>query len=218
MLRCCRFRPVFLTQGCCRFRPVFTVALREHFSERDAAGKAKKTLSRIWLNPPEDAKEMISWAIDNPQEFPDRRLMHCGALLATFPFVGSILADLGRQFVLDEPLTVVELRRRAEARWGGSSTVWEGVGKAVTTLRRLRIVDGGGRKPIAPTPRLECTPAGSEWLTHAAMLTRRIGSLDTHEASLLPELFWAERPETRGDYPLLETHSEGMNRRVWATR
>ena len=79
--------------------------------------------------------------------------MHAGALLATFSFVGSVAELLGRRFALDEPVTVVDLTRRAVAVWGASSTVHEGVGKTITTLRRLDVVKGGGRTPVTPAQR-----------------------------------------------------------------
>ena len=85
---------------------------------------------------------MIRWAVDHPDLFPDHRVMHAGALLATFSFVGSVAELLGRSFALDEPVTIVDLTRRAVAVWGASSTVHEGVGKTITTLRRLDVVQG----------------------------------------------------------------------------
>lgn len=197
---------------------LLTVALREHVSERDAKTKIKWTLNRVWLNPPERAAAMIRWALKHPDLFPDRRVMHTGALLATFPFVGSVAGLLGRSFALDEPVTVLDLRRRVVAVWGGSSTVKEGVGKTVTTFRRLDVVEGGGRKPVTPAAPLPVTPLGAAWLVHAAMLTRHVEALDVRDATHAPELFWACGSKPDPQYPLLEIHSEGIGRRIWATR
>lgn len=197
---------------------LLTVALREHFSEREAKNKAKKTLSRVWLNPPPEAAEMIAWALSNPQEFADHRLMHAGALMATYPFVGGILATIGRQHALHEQISVPDLRRRMEGRWGATTTVQEAVGKTVTTLRRLSIVEGGGRVPVTPSTRLTASPLAATWLVHATMLTRQVQSLDTSEALESPELFWIESLTPAATYPLLETHAEGPRRRVWTTR
>lgn len=197
---------------------LLTVALREHFSERDAKSKAKWMLSRVWLNPPPDAAAMVTWALANPQEFPDRRLMHAGALVATYPFVGGILADLGRQIALNEAITVPDLRHRAEGRWGATSTTREAVGKTITTLRRLGVVEGGGRAPIVPATPLSGSPLAATWLVHAVMLTRQVQALDVHDAVNAPELFWVNDLAPCADYPYLETHTEGPKRRVWATR
>jgi hypothetical protein len=197
---------------------LLTVALREHISERDAKTKIKWTLNRVWLNPPKPAVSMIRWARDHADLFPDRRAMHAGALLATYPFVGSVAELLGRSFALDEPITVVDLRRRVVARWGASSTVQEGVGKTVTTFRRLDLVKGGGRKLILQGARLPVTPLGATWLIHTTMLTRQVQAIDVDDANNAPELFWTEPRKPDPDYPLLELHSETTTRRVWAIR
>jgi hypothetical protein len=196
---------------------LLTVALREHFSEREAKNKAKKVLSRVWLNPPPDAGPMISWALRNPHEFPDRRLLHTGALVATYPFVGSILAVIGRQAALNERLTVPDLRRRIEGTWGATATVSASVGWTLTTLRRLDVVAGGGQSPVAPATALSASALASTWLVHATLLTRQAQSIGADDALHAPELFWVESIAPTGDYPLLESHAEGPKRRVWAT-
>lgn len=197
---------------------LLTIALRQHVSDADADNKMKKTVTRIWLNPPAPAAGMIRWALDHPDQFPDHRVMHAGAMLATVPFVGSVIAQLGRSFALHEKPTVVDLRRRIVAQWGESSTVQEGVGKTITSLRRLDLVAGGGRIPISPATALSATQLGASWLTHATILARQVQALDMRDAAEAPELFWAAGLRPSADYPLLELHSEGMNRRVWAVR
>jgi hypothetical protein len=195
-----------------------TVALRDHFSEREAKNKAKKTLSRIWLNPPPGAAPMISWALANPHFFPDHRLMHAGAIMATYPFVGSILGIIGRQAALGESISVVDIRRKAEGLWGATSTVSEAAGKVVTTLRRLDIVSGGGRSPVAPADPLAASAMTSGWLVHAAILTRQIEAIGADDVTEAPELFWVSDLAPGSDYPFLENHAEGPTRRVWAIR
>jgi len=197
---------------------LLTIALREHVSEAVADNQMKKTVSRIWFNPPEPAAEMIRWAIDHPDSFPDRRVMHTGAMLATVPYIGSVITQLGRCFALNEQPTVVDVRRRIVAQWGASSTVRGGVGKTVTSLRCLGLVSGGGRVRIAPQLPFPASPLAATWLIHAAMLARQVQALDVREALEAPELFWVSTLKPSLDYPLLEIHSEGINRRVWAVR
>lgn len=197
---------------------LFTVALREHVSDKDAKTKVKWALNRVWLKPPDQAAPMLRWAVDHPELFPDHRVMHTGALLATYSFVGSVAELLGRSFALDEPVTIVDLTRRAVAVWGASSTVHEGVGKTITTLRRLDVVRGGGRTAVTPAPALPVTPLGAAWLIHATMLTRHAEAFDVHDAAHAPELFWVADVKPSYDYPLLDIHSEGVSRRVWAIR
>lgn len=197
---------------------LLTIALREFVTPADAANKMKKTVTRIWINPPSPAEPLIRWALENPHRFPDRRAMHVGALLATTPYVGSLIATLGRAFALREPAAIPELRVRMAASWGASSTVVSGVGKTVSTLRRLEVVEGGGRNPVTPLPALEISPMAAGWLVHAVMLHRRISSIEARDVLHAPELFWADVRKPDSKYPLLEMHREGLNRRVWVIR
>ena len=43
-------------------RKRLTMGLRDVVSEQEAEGKTKKCLTRVWLNPPPEASEMIAWA------------------------------------------------------------------------------------------------------------------------------------------------------------
>ena len=194
-----------------------TIALREHTTDADAATRVKWAVSRIWINPPQPAVTMIRWAIDHPEHFPDRRLMHTGALLSTVPFVGSVLGQLGRSFALDQTLTVPDIRKRLVARWGETSTVRGAAGKTVTSLRRLGVVDGGGRHPVVGRSRLAASPLGAAWLVHAVMLYRYAESIEIRDAAAAPELFWADQNTPDPSYPHLELHTEALNRRVWVS-
>lgn len=192
-----------------------TIALREHTTDADAKTRLKWAVSRIWINPPEPAAAMIRWALEHPEQFADRRLMHTGALLATVPFVGSALAHLGRSFALDQTLTVLDLRRRLVGNWGDSSTVREAVGKTITTLRRLDVVAGGGSAVISRRPALAVSPLGGAWLVHALLIHRQATSIGVRDATSAPELFWSAPATPSLDYPYLEQHNEPTNRRIW---
>lgn len=125
-----------------------------------------------------------------PRSVPRHRLLQMGALLSTTPFVDSVVAQLGRSFSLNEAVTVPDLRRRIVAVWGSSSTINEALGKTVTTLRRLGVMEGGGRTPVTAAPGLTVASLVSTWLVHAVMLARQVQSLDTYDAKNAAELFW----------------------------
>jgi len=194
------------------------IALREHVSELDASNKTKKTVARVWLNPPRSAAEMIRWAVDNPHYFNDHRIMHAGALLATYPFIGSVFTILGRAFALGSSIFAVDVKTRSVDLWGGSTAVVHGTSKAITSLKRLDLITGGGRSPIVAGPPMEVESQAASWLIHSALLTRNQEAIDTYEALDTPELFWANLGDPSAHYPLLEKHQEGRNRTVWAIR
>jgi hypothetical protein len=69
-----------------------------------------------------------------------------------------------------------------------------------------------------PAQPLTVTPLGAAWLVHATMLTRQVQAIDIQDATDAPELFWACRGRPDPEYRLLEVHSEGISRRIWAIR
>ncbi len=192
------------------------IALREHTSDAEAGGRTRSLLSRIWLRPPEPAAEMVRWAIEHPEQFPDRRLMHLGALIATVPFVGSALVPLGRSFALDQPMADADLRQRMVERWGDTPAVRDGARKTMSSLRNMGVIAGGGRHPIGPCQRLTSSPISAAWLAHVLLISRDAESIDVRDLAGAPELFWAEQIEPDIDYPHLEIHTESINRRVMA--
>ena len=192
------------------------IVLREHTSDAEARGRTRSLLARIWLRPPEPAAEMVRWAIENPEQFPDRRLMHLGALIATVPFVGSALVPLGRSFALDQPMADADLRQRMVERWGDTPAVRDGARKTMSSLRNMGVIAAAGRHPIGPCQRLTSSPISAAWLAHVLLISRDAESIDVRDLAGAPELFWAEQIEPDIDYPHLEIHTESINRRVMA--
>jgi hypothetical protein len=196
-------------------RKLLTVALRDHVSAQEAQGKTKKCLTRIWVNPPPPAAQMISWGRDNQQLAIDRRLLHLGALLATFPFAGGIAALIGKALALDGHAEPADIRQRARAIWGDRPAIDIGARKTYTTLLRFGILTGGGRTSLA---RGEVFGADAEiagWLIHSLLLTRGTPSVSDIDLVAAPELFWAKLGRPDGHYPLIVRHTEGGRRMVW---
>ena len=200
-------------------RQLLAVALRDYVTEQEANNKTKKMMTRVWVNPPEDATSVIHWAVQHPEAFPDRHAMHLGAMLATYPFVDTVLATLGRAFALDGSITGVELRRKVVGQWGERTSVSLGATKTAGTLRHLGVIGGGGsNKPYVPASKLDVSSLGASWLVHCLLCSRGAGSINTDDVATAPELFWTGALVLDPAYPMLELHREGMNRRVWAIR
>lgn len=191
-------------------RRLLTVALRDQVAGQESDGKTKKALTRIWVRPPEPARTMIAWAISNQHLDPGHAVLHFGAMLATFPFVGVVAAIVGRQLRHDG---VVEPRRvRADTRLvlGDRSSVDVGARKVVTTMRYLGLLEGAGRNSLQCGDRPKVPADLGGWITHALLLTRQIGAVGLDELSRAPELatltVYGGRPN---GYQLLEAHAEG---------
>ena len=154
-----------------------TLALRDHVSEQEANGKTKDCLSRVWISPPIPARQMIHWAVDHQDLDPERTVLHLGALLATFPFAGTVTSIIGRQLHLEGAVDPRQVRSEAAALLGDRSTVDVGARKVVTTLRHLGLLDGSEWRAAACGPpanrSLVISSLGNALLTpHAASQCR----------------------------------------------
>lgn len=192
-------------------RRLLTVALRDHVSPQEAEGKTKKCLTRVWVRPPEPAREIIRWAIDHQHLDPSHTILHLGALLATFPFFGAVAAIAGRQLHLDGVVVQRGVQDEAMKELGDRSTVDVGARKVITTLRYLGLLEGTAGGPLHPPAARPTVPAElTAWMTHALLLTRQASAIGTDEA---PRAFELATIDLNGGqlngYSLLEMHSEG---------
>ena len=191
-------------------RRLLTVALRDYVSTQEADGKTKKCLSRVWVSPPERAREMIRWAIDHQHLDPERTVLHLGALLATFPFAGIVISNVGRQLHLEGAVNPRQVRSETTALLGDRSTIDVGARKVVTTLRYLGLLTGpnGGRLLLGRQPTVHSSLVG--WVTHALLLTRQVDAVGVDGLSRAFELATLKLESGRSiGYPLLELHTEG---------
>lgn len=199
-------------------RQLLTVALRDHVSAQEAEGKTKKCLTRIWVNPPPEAAPMITWATEHTSLVGDRRLLHLAAVLATFPFAGTVAAVIGRALAFEGEVQAVDVRRRVREVWGDKASVDVAARKVYTTFKSLGVLTGGGRQPIIAGPRMTVPSSVGLWVVHALLLTRRTDAVADNDVNGAPELFWATMEGRCNGYPFLSRHSEGIGRVVWAIR
>lgn len=197
-------------------RRLLTVALRDHVSAQEAEGKTKKCLTRVWVNPPPEAAPMIAWAIKHASLAGDRRVLHLAAVLATFPFAGTVAAVIGRALALEGEVQAADVRRRVREVWGDKSSVDISARKVYTTFKSLGVIAGGGRDPIAAAPRLPVPAPLALWVVHALLLTRQAQSIADADLDSAPELFWVALGRRDNDYPLVSRHTEGRGRTVWS--
>lgn len=152
---------------------------------------------------------MIRWATEQQAFDPDHTVLHLGALLATFPFVGVVAGIVGRQLHLEGFVDQRSVRDQARRVLGDRSTIDVGARKVVTTLRYLSLLEGPlggplemGRQPVVP-------PELSGWITHALLLTRGADAISVGEPSRAHEMATLKvAPDVWGQYPLLELHRE----------
>lgn len=195
-----------------------TIALRDLVSDQEAEGKTKKCLTRVWLNPPTEAAEMIAWARSFDGSPSVRPLLHFGAVLATFPFAGAVARVLGQHLQTDGHADAARVRAEVRRSLGDRSSVDVAARKAYTTFRNLGVVRQTGQVLESAIDPIDVPTSLGLWLSHAVLLTRQADSLPTTSLRNAPELLGIRLPgAVARDYPLLETHSH-VNGPVLARR
>lgn len=188
-----------------------TMALRDLVSEQEAEGKTKKCLTRAWLNPPPEAAEMIAWAREQTLPRSARPVLHFGALLATFPFVGTVAKVIGQHFQTEGSVDAASVRTEARRILGDRSSVEVAARKAYTTFKHLEVLRQSGQR-LAPVPPASVLvePNLVAWLGHAVLLTRQVESQPLSSVRSAPELLGLQIPSSMSrSYPLLEAHGQG---------
>jgi hypothetical protein len=142
--------------------------------------------------------------------------LHLGALLATTKFFGDVCAQVGRQLSLNGETSTTSLRGQLYQTWGERTSVDVGVRKCVRTLRHLRVLEG--RLGDTVSTRGEHIPVPSsfaDWLAHALLLARSVGSVEEREIRRAPELFMFSLPaRIEGSYGLVDHVNEGGGRKL----
>lgn len=189
-------------------RQLLTVALRDFVTPQEAENKTRKVLTRVWVVPPTKAQAMIRWGIEHQQEMRDPQALHFGALLATFPFFGSIAAAVGRQIHIDGAADRKSLRTFARSTFGEREFIDAGASKSLATMRNLGVLDGPRCGPYRVGSRLFVPPEFSSWFLHALALSRQVESVHVGELSRAFELTALDIAPAVSPYPLLELHAE----------
>ncbi len=201
-------------------RSRLAMRLRDRIDLRERWDKRLTILTRIWLDPPPEARSLIAWAVERSELAPDARILHVGAMLGTYPFFGDACAAVGRDLALHGEAAISNVRRRLRARWGDRVEIDVAARASVRTLRNLGLVVGRkgaravtqGDRPAVPSPFVP-------WIVHALALARGVQEIDAREVRSSPELFMITLPGSwRPQYPCLERYREGGSRVVFRVR
>jgi len=194
-----------------------TMALRDLVSEQEAEGKTKKCLTRVWLNPPPEAAEMIAWAREQTLPRSARPILHFGALLATFPFVGAVARVIGQHLQTEGTVEASVVRAEVRRALGDRSSVDVAARKTYTTLRNLGIILQRGQSLTRPTECLDIPEVLSGWLAHALLVGRGADAIPLSSVNSAPELLGVHLPGRRPtSYGLLELHGSALGQALLA--
>jgi hypothetical protein len=199
-------------------KSLLEIDLRDEVANLGARRKTRSVLTHVWIDPPSSARPAIGWALENLSG--DPLPWHIGALLATYPFFGSVCRIVGQEMDLHGEVSTVEVRRRIRSKWGDRSTVDVAARRNVWTLRELGVLEGPSGTSVSRRGcRLRVDGAQYAWLVHALLLTRGIEEIDVRDARIAPELFMFSLPiVVPNGYPHLERFNEGGGRSILRPR
>jgi len=213
-------RAVRATSDPARRDEILGEALAQEYFGKVAEGKTIRVLKNIWWEPPQHALDFISWGREYAKPV-DTRSLHIGAMLAVYPFIGSIYSAVGNIIRQSESVHNQEVVRRVVSEWGDRESVRRAVLMALNTLRSLDVLVGdknSSEKQL--NQRVPVDPDLVPWFTHALILTRRAESVDKNMVGSASELFAIQfvGEPVPAPYPFLESFSEGGSRSVAALR
>ena len=159
---------------------------------------------------------MIEWAVELDEPL-DTRILHMGAMLAVYPFIGDVYSSIGTLLRHTEAVENADVRRRVVEKWGDRESIHKAAVMALNTLKSMEILQSDLLSTTHGMKRkIELPPVLQPWIAHALLLTRGAESVDVSSIATAPEMFWVDNVqfETSDSYPLLEKHNEGGGRQV----
>lgn len=174
--------------------------------EKEASGRTRAHVARVWLAPPAHAAPLIGWAVEHRDLDPGRTVLHHVASLATTPELVPVTVLAAKQAAANggriDPARIATVAAKAV----GSPRE---VANAMATLRELGLLMGTAEQPMAAWATAPKALAG--WCTHALLVIRRSLQVDIEAWRDAPELGLLGKRPTGGvlGYPLLDFRGAG---------
>lgn len=201
-------------------KSLLEVFLRDEITSETGRKKARTALARIWMDPPEMSRQLVSWALAN-QDGPTEP-WHLGAMLATYPFFAEVVKVVNAALDQDPSVGTAFVYGRMRSAWGDREVVDVSVRSAVRTLREFGVLSGSPRSSKTSRGAAIVVPAQGPlfgWLGHAVLVARRQEEIEVSDLRRSPELSIFALPATVPNaYPLLEKFTEGGGRIILRVR
>jgi hypothetical protein len=196
------------------------IRLRDSGLTDEARRKSVETIHPVWINPPRDTRDFITWAVERSSEVAEMRPVHLIALAATYPFFGDASAIIGRLLRSGYVIDAADVRRHLKARWGDRDAINVAVRKVIQTMRSFGVLAGGRGSAVShQAERFPITGEWALWTAVALLLTRDAEMTNPLTVESAPEFFYLDLLlPAAGVHPLLEPMRSGDGRMTFALR
>lgn len=192
------------------------VSLRDDVPSTTGRLKTRTALARVWLDPPEPARQLIEWGVRHQEGATEA--WHIGAMLATYPFFADVCRFIGSSLDRQAEVDTAEVARKLRGSWGDREVVDVSVRSTVRTLREFGTLTGSPRSSKSARGAPVEVPATGPlhgWLGHALLVARRVEEIESGDLRRAPELFLLALPTgAPNGYPLIEKFTEGGGRAI----
>ncbi len=166
--------------------------LRDEYPADEARRKTLTVLLHLWVNVPEDVRELRDYAagllLSLPR--PERIALHWGLALATYPFFRDAADAGGRLLFLQDNLSIAQLKRRLAERWGERAIVERATRHVARTWIDWGVVRVSEQRGtyIASRPFGIAGPIAS-WMVEALLVGAEAESQAVAQVRKAPQLF-----------------------------
>jgi hypothetical protein len=196
--------------------------LKREYGADEARRKTLTVLLHLWVNVPKEIHELRDRAAEllRQVDHPQRIGLHWGLALATYPFFRDAADAAGRLLMLQDSVSLVQLKRRLAERWGQR----ELVERATRHIARSWIDWGvlketSQRGTYAPSRRIEVSGVVASWIVEALLIGTQgetVARIQTNPC-LFPFHIHVSLSELRRS-PRLVFHRQGVDQDVVAFR
>lgn len=160
---------------------------------KEACRKTITVLTRIWARVPDEHRALwrrgLELVLESDAE--TRLWLHWGMTLLAYPFFRDIAAIIGRLLTLQDEVSLKQISRRVEERWGERSTVRTACRRVVRSMVDWGVLRDAGPKGVyIPAAKKQTGAEGVQlWFLEALLRSEATAAIPLSQLLNMPSAF-----------------------------
>jgi hypothetical protein len=166
--------------------------LKDRYHADEARRKTLTVLLHLWVNVPEEARALRDGAAKllAEVESPQRVALHWGLALAMYPFFRDAADAAGRLLILQDQVSLAQLKRRLAERWGQRELVERALRHVVRSWVDWGVLrDSKQRGTYTATKSIDVSGPLAAWMVEAVLVGAGVRSQAVAQIRKAPQLF-----------------------------